>query len=232
MISIRDLRFSYPGGLFELALDRLEVPEGGTLCITGPSGSGKTTLINLISGILEPTAGSIRIAGLEITRKNEKSVRSFRLEKIGFVFQDFKLLEYLTVEQNILLPYLLSSRMKADDRVRERLAVFVEKTGIEGKLKSFPGHLSHGEKQRVAVLRALITLPSLVIGDEPTANLDRENAEGIMELISGLAEENNATFVMVTHDEPMTRHFKTRLNLGGPMPGTAEKQQIGHGQEE
>lgn len=213
MIQIENLRFAYPRNGFRLAVDLLRVQEGEKLCIMGPSGSGKTTLIHLISGILMPDSGSIRVAGQEITRRNDRWVRSFRLSRVGFIFQDFKLLEYLTAEQNILLPYYLSRQLKLDGAVRERLAAFLERTGLNGKAQAFPEALSHGEKQRVAVLRALITLPALVIGDEPTANLDEGNAAAIMELILRLVKDQGAAFILVTHNPSFRERFDRRLEL-------------------
>jgi putative ABC transport system ATP-binding protein len=213
MIRIRDARFTYPGGGFSLTVDALDVEAGGKLCITGRSGSGKTTLIQLISGILKADEGSIEVAGLEIARRNEKEVRRFRLHRMGFIFQDFELLEYLTVEQNILLPYLLDRKLEAGSAVKERLDRLLERTGLQDKARVHPGRLSHGEKQRVAVMRALITDPDLVIGDEPTANLDEENADAIMDLIFALVKEQKSTFVLVTHDMSLAGRFEQRFEL-------------------
>ena len=156
MIRIRDLSFTYPGGDFGLRLDRLDLDAGERLVITGPSGSGKTTLIQLLSGILKPDSGTIRVGDQEISRGNDRAARHFRLHRMGFIFQEFELLEYLTVEQNILLPYLLSRSLRVDAAVRDRMAHLLERTGLAGKERKYPRALSHGEKQRVAVVRALI----------------------------------------------------------------------------
>ena len=213
MIHVRNLRFAYPDGSFRLSLDRLDLEEGGRLCITGPSGSGKTTLIQLLSGILQPREGTIRVAGVELTREKPARVRRFRLDKIGFIFQGFELLEYLTVERNVLLPFYLAGRSVAAPEVRARMARLLEKTGLAGKERAYPNTLSHGEKQRTAVCRALITWPRLVIGDEPTANLDGENAARILDLILELVEGEGATIVEAdgTH-RPLTpagyEHFR------------------------
>jgi len=213
MIRVKDLHFSYPRSGFKLAIDSLSLDEGEKLCIMGQSGSGKTTLINLISGILKPDKGSIQVAGMEISKQNDASIRKFRLSNMGFIFQDFKLLEYLDVRENILLPYRLSKDLVLDKDVIARLALLIDKTGIKGKETSFPDSLSHGEKQRVAVLRALITTPSIVIGDEPTANLDRKNAEGIMDLILNLVQEKKTSFILVTHDISFKNRFDKVIDL-------------------
>lgn len=214
MIRMRDVRFAYPDGGFSLHVGALDVEAGGMLCVTGRSGSGKTTLIQLISGILKADEGSVEVAGLAMGTGNEKEVRRFRLQRMGFIFQDFELLEYLTVEQNILLPYLLDRTLDAGGEVRERLGQLLDRTGLNDKARVHPGRLSHGEKQRVAVMRALITNPGLVIGDEPTANLDEENASAIMDLIFALVKEHKTTFVLVTHDMRLAGRFEQRFELG------------------
>jgi putative ABC transport system ATP-binding protein len=151
---------------------------------------------------------------MEITRANDTGIRRFRLENIGFIFQDFELLEYLTVEQNILLPFYLGRRSVTAPDVRERLSSVLRTVGLSGRERDYPGVLSHGEKQRVAVCRAVITLPRLVIGDEPTANLDRENARSIMNLILNLVKDHGASLVLVTHDPAVTERIEQRLDLG------------------
>jgi ABC-type lipoprotein export system ATPase subunit len=133
---------------------------------------------------------------------------------MGFIFQGFELLDYLSVEHNILLPYYLNRGVGLTQSVKDRLGLFLDRVGLKGKSRSYPEALSHGEKQRVAVLRALITLPKVVIGDEPTANLDRENAQGIMELILQMVKENKATFILVSHDPSFADRFDKKLELG------------------
>lgn len=214
MIEIRDLQFTYPKGGFRVDVNHLDLAAGEQLGITGSSGSGKTTLIRLISGILKPDSGSVKMAGMEISRANESRIRRFRLENIGFIFQDFELLEYLTVEQNILLPFILSRRSVSGPEIKERLSDILETVGLAGRELDYPEALSHGEKQRVAVCRAVITLPRLVIGDEPTANLDEENARSIMDLILNLVQEHGASLILVTHDKAVAGRLGRRLDLG------------------
>lgn len=213
MISIKDLYFTYPGSEFELNIERLTANAGETLCIMGPSGSGKTTLINLISGILKPVRGEILVGDLNITKKNDAAIRRFRLNRMGFIFQGFELLEYLNVEQNILLPYSLDRKLKLEKDTLNRMEELLNKTGIQDKKRVYPKSLSHGEKQRVAVIRALITQPDLVIGDEPTANLDQDNANSVMDLILDLVRQKNTTFVLVTHDRSFQHRFESTFEF-------------------
>ncbi len=212
MIEIRDLRFAYPDRAFSLAVDSLKIEEGERFRVSGPSGSGKTTLINIISGILKPDSGLVRVGGREITRRNDREIRRFRLERMGFIFQNFDLLEYLTVEQNILLPLIVAGR-KPDAATRERLGSLIEAVGLAGKRRSHPGRLSQGERQRAAICRAVINDPCLLIADEPTASLDRKNAERFIELVSRVLEQTGATFLMVTHDTSCAGFFDRHLDM-------------------
>jgi len=214
VIRISDLEFRYPDGAFTLRMGNLHVEEGERVCITGASGSGKTTLVNLVAGILKPTSGSVRVADTEISRRNDRRNRAFRIDNIGFIFQNFELLEYLPVEENILLPFSVGGRMKADAAVRERMSLYLEEMGMTARRRAYPRRLSQGEKQRVAICRAMINRPRLVIADEPTANLDTENAKRVMDLIAGVLDENGSTFLMVSHDRALLPHFDRRLDMG------------------
>jgi ABC-type lipoprotein export system ATPase subunit len=215
MIRISDLHFRYPGNGFELRVPSLSVSEGSRICLTGASGSGKTTLVNIISGILKPASGTVAVAGREISRRNDRENRAFRIGNIGYIFQNFELLDYLPVEENVLLPFTLSRRMRPDAAVRARMHAFLEQMGIAGKKRSLPGQLSQGEKQRVAICRAVITEPSLIIADEPTANLDRDNAGRVMGLIESVLDRNRATFLMVSHDPAFRGFFDDVVDMGG-----------------
>jgi putative ABC transport system ATP-binding protein len=214
MIRIKNLDFGYPRSPFRLRITDAHVAEGEKLCITGPSGSGKTTLVNIISGILKPASGTVEVAGREISRKNDRHNREFRLTNIGFIFQNFELLDYLSVEGNILLAYAIGRKMKVDAALRERLAEVTERMGIADKRRAFPKHLSQGEKQRVAICRAVIANPRIIVADEPTANLDVENRTRVMDLIGEVLDRNRSTFLMVTHDPALYGFFDRRLDLG------------------
>jgi putative ABC transport system ATP-binding protein len=176
----------------------LDVPEGEFLALMGPSGSGKTTLLNLISGIDQPTAGSIVIAGTDIAKLNESELAKWRSRNIGFVFQFYNLLPVLTAYENVELPLLLTN-LSAKEK-KERVEAVLRVVALEDRMDHYPRQLSGGQQQRVAIARAVVTDPTLLIGDEPTGDLDRKSAEEILTLLSRLNSEFKKTIIMVTHD--------------------------------
>lgn len=176
----------------------LDVPEGEFLALMGPSGSGKTTLLNLISGIDQPTGGSIVIAGTDIARLNESALAKWRSSNIGFVFQFYNLLPVLTAYENVELPLLLTNL--TSKQKKERVEAVLRVVGLEDRMDHYPRQLSGGQQQRVAIARAVVTDPTLLIGDEPTGDLDRKSAEEILTLLSRLNTEFKKTIIMVTHD--------------------------------
>jgi ABC-type lipoprotein export system ATPase subunit len=167
MINIQSLEFHYPGNDFSLAIDRFDVAPGEKVAVIGPSGSGKTTLLNLAAGIIKSEHGSIAVVDTQIEQLSDAQRRDFRINNIGFVFQDFELIEYLNVMDNIIHPYRIT--------VRRRAIQLAEKIGIVDKLHRYANDLSQGEKQRVAICRALLPGPKLVFADEATGNLDPRN---------------------------------------------------------
>ncbi len=173
-----------------------EAEDGEMLAITGSSGSGKTTLLNLIGGIEEPTDGEIFIYGTDITLSDKNELARIRRQKIGYIFQDFNLIPILTVKENIIMPLLLDSK-KAN---KKRLIETVRYLGLEDRLDHLPSQLSGGQKQRAAIARAIINSPGIILADEPTGNLDRAAADGIMKLLLDL-NKNGMTVILVTHDE-------------------------------
>ncbi|MFC7393898.1 ABC transporter ATP-binding protein [Scopulibacillus cellulosilyticus] len=176
----------------------LQIKEGEFVGIMGPSGSGKTTLLNILSTIDQATSGEILIDGNDIVKMKEEQLTSFRREKLGFIFQDYNLLDTLTIEENIVLPLALS-KVKAkeiDKRVKEIAAKF----GIEEILNKFPYQVSGGQKQRAAASRAIIANPSLIFADEPTGALDSKSATALLQSLAQLNEKDKATIMMVTHD--------------------------------
>ncbi|MBU5592206.1 ABC transporter ATP-binding protein [Clostridium sp. MSJ-4] len=176
----------------------LEIKEGEFVGIMGPSGAGKTTLLNIISTIDNPSAGSVIIGGDDITKMNEDKLSSFRRNKLGFVFQDYNLLNTLTIKENIVLPLALS---KVSPREIERKVKNISSSfGIEDTLNKYPYQVSGGQKQRAAIARAIITNPALVLADEPTGALDSKSSAEILQTLSDLNEKENATIMMVTHD--------------------------------
>jgi putative ABC transport system ATP-binding protein len=156
LIELRGVQFAYRGGSFRLDIPSFSVQGGERLAVIGPSGSGKTTLLNLIAGILTPVNGNVEVAGTEVSALADARRRDFRIRNIGFVFQDFELLDYLNVLDNILHPYRITGALRLDRTVRERAAGLAERLGVGDKLKRRADDLSQGEKQRVAICRALL----------------------------------------------------------------------------
>ncbi len=207
MIRIEDVSFAYGTGGFRLRVPELSLPKGERLAIVGPSGSGKTTLLNLIAGILSPDGGRIDVAGTEITELADARRRQFRASHIGFVFQDFALLDYLTARQNILYPYRITPALTLTAEARDRAGALAEACGIQDKLDRHPAELSQGEQQRVAICRALITQPKLILSDEATGNLDPESKGRILDLLFEQAAQVGATVLAVTHDHELLPRF-------------------------
>ena len=176
----------------------LDVPAGEFLGLMGPSGSGKTTLLNLIAGIDRPDAGSISVAGTDVTTLGESQLAKWRAANIGFVFQFYNLIPVLTAYENVELPLLLAplSKSQRRDHVKTALAL----VGLEDRVKHYPRQLSGGQEQRVAIARAIATDPTILVADEPTGDLDRKSAEEILTLLERLNREFKKTIVMVTHD--------------------------------
>ncbi|KAB2921359.1 MAG: ABC transporter ATP-binding protein [Bacteroidetes bacterium] len=176
----------------------LAVPEGEFLALMGPSGSGKTTLLNLISGIDQPTSGSIIVAGTDIAKLNETALAKWRSNHVGFVFQFYNLMPVMTAFENVELPLLLTNLSKKERK--ERVEAVLRVVGLEDRMDHYPKQLSGGQQQRVAIARAIVTDPTLIIGDEPTGDLDRKSAEEILILLGRLNKEFKKTIIMVTHD--------------------------------
>lgn len=207
MINVQSIDFRYPSGDFHLNITDFKIAKGEKVAVIGPSGSGKTTLLNLIAGIIQSNAGSIQVGDVQVHQMNDAQRRRFRITNIGFVFQDFELLEYLSVLDNILHPYRISKALKLDHSVRQRAAQLAEQMAIADKLKRSVGNLSQGERQRVAICRAMLTNPGLILADEATGNLDPKNKTHILELLFKSVEDNNATLLAVTHDHELLPHF-------------------------
>ena len=202
ILQIKELSKSYrEGGRDHVILDGAEATlnRGEFVALLGPSGSGKSTLLNLISGIDTPDSGSVVVKGVSLTDISERERTLFRRRHIGFIFQFFNLLPTLTVEENLLLPLELNDR-KGGSRRGEVLSL-LEKVGLEGRGDTFPDRLSGGEQQRVAVARALIHEPALLLADEPTGNLDSKTGWKILDLLRGLAVDRGVTLLVVTHSK-------------------------------
>ncbi|QLY77844.1 ABC transporter ATP-binding protein [Clostridium intestinale] len=175
-----------------------QVFRGEFVGVMGPSGSGKTTLLNIISTIDEVSAGHIYIDGEDLTEINQKDIAKFRRENLGFIFQDFNLLDTLTIHENIALALTINRQKKND--IDSKVIAIATELGIEDILQKYPYEVSGGQKQRCACARALITNPKLILADEPTGSLDSRSAQMLIEMISHLNKELGATILMVTHD--------------------------------
>jgi putative ABC transport system ATP-binding protein len=207
-VRISGLHFRYPGARgFGMRIDALEVPAGECVAVVGPSGSGKTTLLSLVAGILLPDRGEIEIGDQPINRLGESARRRFRIDRIGQVFQAFELLDYLTVAENVVLPRLIDSAAGPLAEGRQRAAELLASVGLEDKVDDRPARLSHGERQRVAVCRAMLNRPGLILADEPTGNLDQANKQNVVDLLIRQAQDHGSTLLMVTHDRSLLAAF-------------------------
>ncbi|MEO6726333.1 MAG: ABC transporter ATP-binding protein [Blastocatellia bacterium] len=225
MIQLENVTRSYGEGKTVYALNAvsLQIARGERVAVMGPSGSGKSTLLNLVCGLDEPTAGAIRIDGVDIARLDDDARTRLRREKIGMVFQTFNLLPTLTATENVSLPLRLQglARKQAEQRANRML----EKVGLSGRTTHRPDEVSGGERQRIAIARALIFEPPVLLADEPTGNLDSTTGEEILGLMDELHAEFNTTILMVTHNEEAARHCDRiiRLRDGKVVSATAVK---------
>ncbi|HVM86601.1 MAG TPA: ABC transporter ATP-binding protein [Puia sp.] len=193
------------------ALDNVScsIGKGDFLAIAGPSGSGKTTLLNIIGCIDKPTQGDIFFEGINITNTSLDKLNHLRLHHIGFVFQTFNLVPVLTAYENVELPLLFKGLDKRT--INELVGQFLLRVGIADKMNQRPSNMSGGQRQRLAIARALAGNPSLIVADEPTASLDRKNAESIIELMKELNAELGITVVIASHDQMVIDHARTKL---------------------
>lgn len=213
MIVLNDIAFYYPGKEFSLEIPQLSIEESTTTAIIGPSGTGKTTLLNLMAGYFVPEKGKVVVDGTGVSSLSEKERSAFRINNIGLVFQEFELMEYLNVLDNILLPYRLSSSLKLDKKVVERAKQLAKKVHIEDKLNRNVSRLSQGERQRVAICRALLPEPPVLLCDEPTGNLDPENKLIVLEFLMQEVKERGTTLVVVTHDHQLLPYFENVIDF-------------------
>jgi putative ABC transport system ATP-binding protein len=212
-IEVRDLTFRYRSGDFSLRLPLFSVDESETVAVIGPSGTGKTTLLNLLAGCCSPDAGSVCIKGTDIVGMSERARREFRIRSIGMIFQEFELLDHLSVLDNIVLPYRITPGLDYNRSVCERAARLANEVGMGIRLKRNVRQLSQGERQRVAMCRALVTEPTVLLCDEPTGNLDPANSKLVMDIMFTYVESHGATLVAVTHDHDSASRFVRTVDI-------------------
>lgn len=191
---------SFKGANQHLALDKInfEIDKGDFVAIMGASGSGKTTLLNILAGIDKPTSGIVEIDGNNIVNLKDNKLADYRRKEIGYIFQDFNLLDSLTMEENIGLPLILDGVNSSE--IDDRVSTIMNELGISDLAPKYQFHISGGQKQRVAIARALINNPTVCFADEPTGNLDSKSSKQTMELLADINERLNSTILMVTHD--------------------------------
>ena len=213
MIRIRDLEFRYGDGEFVLRVPELTVKRGAAVAITGASGCGKTTLLHLVAGIRAPLSGSVVVGDVELASLADSARRAMRVRSIGLVFQAFELLDHLNVLDNVLLPYRISPALTLDRAARDRAVELLCSVGVGDRLRRFADRLSQGERQRVAVCRALLPRPGLVLADEPTGNLDPANTARVLDILLAYTRDNDATLVTVTHDHDLLKRFERVIDF-------------------
>ncbi len=196
-----------------IALDdvNLEIRKGDLLAVYGPSGSGKTTLLFLLGGFDKPTSGRILLDGIEISNMDEHRLSRMRRSTVGFVFQNYNMVEDLTVLENVSLTMMFEGKTKEERK--ERTTELLDKVGLVGKERHRPSQLSAGEQQRVAIARALANRPRLVLMDEPTGNLDQDNSRAIVHLVTSIIKADGVTFIIATHNLEIVQETPSRLFL-------------------
>ncbi|GFP76234.1 ABC transporter ATP-binding protein [Clostridium fungisolvens] len=213
IITVKDLVKIYGGESQVKALNgvSLTVNEGDFICIMGPSGSGKSTFLNILANIDNPTKGAVLFNGESIYKMSERKVGEFRRDNIGYIFQDFNLIDTLTIRENINVPLVLANKSKAE--IKERVENIAKKLNIFEFLDKFPVECSGGQRQRAAAARALVSEPRMIVADEPTGNLDTKNSHDMLKLLKERNVNDGIAIVMVTHDSMVASYAKRLLFL-------------------
>src|SRR5512139_1393967 len=209
LIEVKKLKKAYEGGdecVMALNEVDLNIERGEFISVMGPSGSGKSTLLTILGGLNHPSQGEVMVDEISIYKLPIEKLADFRREYLGFIFQSFQLIPYLTVIENVMLPFSITRRSnKEQEKIAEDI---LEKVGLKLKARRLPDQLSGGEQERVAIARALVNAPPILLADEPTGNLDTKTSKEIMDLFKGLHEEGQ-TIIMVTHN-PENTAYSTR----------------------
>ncbi|MCI8282694.1 MAG: ABC transporter ATP-binding protein [Lachnospiraceae bacterium] len=187
----------------------VSIGEGQFAAVVGTSGSGKSTLLNMLGGLDTPTEGSVQVENQMIEALTPEQLTVFRRQRIGFIFQNYNLIPYLTAYENIVLPVRLDGKVE-DQAFLEEIVKFLE---LEGKLSNYPSHLSGGQQQRVAIARALVSKPAIILADEPTGNLDSRTSDKVVELLKMTSEKFHQTIVMITHNPDIAKKADVRIRL-------------------
>ena len=226
LLEVKNLKKVYKTRLSGNAVEALRnvnfsVEEGEFVAIMGESGSGKTTLLNILAALDQPTAGSVLLDGKDFSSIRESAVATFRRDHLGFVFQEFNLLDTFTLEDNIYLPLVLAG--KSYEEMHRRLTPIAEKLGITSLLKKYPYEVSGGQKQRAAVARAMITDPRIILADEPTGALDSKTSVEVMELLGKLNREDGVTIIVVTHESGVANCTDKIIHIRDGVIGNIEE---------
>lgn len=214
MISVRNLRKEYrleDDTVVALKRINLDIRQGEICCIFGTSGSGKSTLLNQLAGLEKPTFGDIYIRGVPITKLSENQLAAFRQKHIGFVFQSYNLLPFMTATENVAMPLMFRGESKKT-RTKKAIAI-LRRVGLGNRLKHYPGQMSGGQQQRVGIARAFVSHPDVVFADEPTGNLDSKTTIEVMDMIKSFARAFNQTIVLVTHDPELAQYADRIVTL-------------------
>ncbi len=215
IVKLDKLKFSYQTGDPVLDIDSMEIKKGERVFLHGPSGSGKSTLLNILSGVLSPQEGSIRILGKDINNLSQSKRDEFRGDYIGFIFQRFNLINYLSIAENISLPCRTSKVRKENlnDSMESEITRLVDHLNLKPYINKKVSKLSVGQQQRVAVARALIGKPEIIIADEPTSSLDDDVTDKFIELLLRECNEKQTTVIFVSHDKRLAKHFDREIEL-------------------
>ena len=224
IVEIKELWKSYQSGeetVHALRSVDLNINDGDFLCIMGESGAGKSTLLSILGGLNHPSKGKVIVDEIDIYSLTHEQIATYRSEYLGFVFQSFNLVPYLTVLENVMLPLAISDLKKKEKE--ERAVTSLERVGLKKKIYRLPDQLSGGEQERVAVARAIVNKPPIILADEPTGNLDTKTSREIMELFLGLNNERQ-TIIMVTHNPDNTKYANKKIVLNdGKVVNGADK---------
>ena len=212
-VNLQSVEFAYGEEGFGLSIPELQIGSGRRVAFIGPSGSGKTTLLHLLSGISVPQSGTLQVGAHMLHSLGDDARRAFRIQQVGLVFQDFRLIDYLNVRENLLLPFRLNDALALVNGTNLHLESLAQELELTDKLEAKVDELSQGERQRVAIARALLPNPQIILADEPTGNLPPQSKTYILDLLFEQAASTGATLAMVTHDHALLNRFEQVIDF-------------------